>query len=143
MYIETRKGVITMIIKDLLTNQYVALYNSCGILEWEGEFKHVPHRYFECIIANMYSSSANDRGSCINIKKNYTRREKEVRNITLKEIFRLIMLNDNVAIIDQANYFKYWCGRGTDIPLIYANYEVKQIYINDDNCLVIAILRRG
>lgn len=69
-----------MIIKDLfrglLTNQYVALYNSCGILEWEGEFKHVPHRYFECIIINMYSSSANDRGRyIINFKKNYTRRE--------------------------------------------------------------------
>lgn len=141
MYIETRKGVITMIIKDLLTNQYVALYNSRGIHEREGEFKHVPDRYFECIIANMYSSSANDRGSCIiNFKRNYTRREKEVRNITLKEIFRPIMLNDNVAIIDQANYFKNWCGRGTDIPLIY---EVKQIYINDDNCLVIAIMRRG
>lgn len=137
-----------MIIKDLfrglLTNQYVALYNCCGILEWEGEFKHVPHRYFECIIINMYSSSANDRGRYIIIfKKNYTRREKEVRDITLKEIFRPIMLNDNVAIIDQANYFKYWCGRGTDIPLIYGNYEVKQIYINDDNCLVIAILPRG
>lgn len=137
-----------MIIKDLfevlLTTQSVALYNSCGILEWEGEFKHVPHRYFECIINNMYSSSANDRGSfIINFKKNYTRRQKEVRNITLKEIFRSIMLNDNVAIIDQANYFKYWCGRGTDIPLIYGNYEVKQIYSNDGNCLVIAIFRRG
>ena len=45
-----------MIIKDLLTSQYVSLYNACGILEWEGEFKHVPHRYFDCIINNMYSA---------------------------------------------------------------------------------------
>lgn len=29
---------------------------------------------------------------------------KEARNMTVKEIFRPIMLNDNVAIIDQANY---------------------------------------
>nr|DAP65737.1 MAG TPA: hypothetical protein [Caudoviricetes sp.] len=43
----------------LLTSQSVSLYNSSGILEWEGEFKHVPHRYFECIINNMYSP-AND-----------------------------------------------------------------------------------
>lgn len=35
-----------MIIKDLLTSQDVSLYNACGILEWEGEFKHIPHRYF-------------------------------------------------------------------------------------------------
>lgn len=39
----------------LLTSQDVSLYNACGVLEWEGEFKHVPHRYFECIINNMYS----------------------------------------------------------------------------------------
>lgn len=49
-----------MIIKDLfeglLTSQDVSLYNAYGILEWEGEFKHIPHRYFVCIINNMYSS---------------------------------------------------------------------------------------
>ena len=55
-----------MKIKDmfgvLLTTQEVSLYNACGILEWEGEFKHVPHRYFECIITNMYSSPTIDMG---------------------------------------------------------------------------------
>lgn len=42
-----------MKIKDLfgvlLTSQDVSLYNACDILEWEGEFKHVSHRYFNCI----------------------------------------------------------------------------------------------
>lgn len=68
-----------MKIKDLfgvlLTSQDVSLYNACCILEWEGEFKHVPHRYFDCIITNMYSSPT--IGKCsfivINFKKNYTR----------------------------------------------------------------------
>lgn len=59
----------------LLGSQDVSLYNACGILEWEGEFKHVPHRYFECIINNMYSYPTIDKGSfiAINFKKNYTR----------------------------------------------------------------------
>lgn len=59
----------------LLTSQYVSLYNASGILEWEGEFKHVPCRYFECIINNMYSSPTVDKCSfiVINFKKNYTR----------------------------------------------------------------------
>lgn len=68
-----------MIIKDLsrvlLPSQDVSLYNACGILEWEGEFKHVPHRYFDCIINNMYSSTTIVMGSfiVINFKKNYPR----------------------------------------------------------------------
>lgn len=68
-----------MVIKELfgvlLTTQYVSLYNACGILEWEGEFKHVPHRYFNCIINNMYSPPAITNCSfiVINFKKNYTR----------------------------------------------------------------------
>lgn len=68
-----------MIIKDLfgvlLTSQYVSLYNACGILEWEGKFKHIPRRYFDCIINNMYSSPtiAKDSFIIINFKKNYTR----------------------------------------------------------------------
>lgn len=68
-----------MKIKDLfgvlLTSQDVSLYNTCGILEWEGEFKHMPHRYYDCIINNMYSSSTIAMGSfiVINFKKNYTR----------------------------------------------------------------------
>ena len=59
----------------LLTSQHVSLYNACGILEWEGEFKHVPQRYFECIINDMYSSLTIAEGSfiVINFKKNYTR----------------------------------------------------------------------
>ena len=71
-----------MIIKDLsgvlLASQDVSLYNACGILEWEGEFKHVPHRYFDCIINNMYSSPTIVMGSCIviNFKKNYPRGQK-------------------------------------------------------------------
>lgn len=67
--------------------------------------------------------------------------------MTVKEIFKLIMMNDNVAIIDQKNHFKYWCGKGKDIPLRYCDYEVKHIYAepayNDDSWLVIAILCRG
>lgn len=68
-----------MKIKDLfgvlLNSQDVSLYNSCGILEWEGEFKHTPHRYFECIINSMYSVPTTDRASyiVINFKKNHTR----------------------------------------------------------------------
>lgn len=65
--------------------------------------------------------------------------------MTVKEIFRPIMLNDNVAIIDQTNYYKYWSGQGKDIPLRYGDYEVKRIYSesydNDDGSwLVIAII---
>lgn len=59
--------------------------------------------------------------------------------MTVKEIFKPIMLNDNVAIIDQKNYYRYWCGKGKDIPLRYCDYEVKHIYPNA-NELVIAII---
>lgn len=48
--------------------------------------------------------------------------------MTVKEIFKPIKLNDNVAIIDQKNYFKYWGGEGKDIPLRYCDYEVVHIY---------------
>lgn len=55
----------------------------------------------------------------------------------VKEIFELIMLNDNVTIIDHKRHFKYWSGRGKDIPLRYSNNEVKNIYseahYNDDD----------
>lgn len=64
--------------------------------------------------------------------------------MTVKEIFKLIMLNDNVAIIDQTKCFKYWYGKGKDIPLRYCDYEVKHIYVesadNGDSWLVIAII---
>ena len=38
--------------------------------------------------------------------------------MTVKEIFRPIMLNDNVAIIDQKNYYKYWSGQGKDMVIM-------------------------
>ena len=61
--------------------------------------------------------------------------------MTVKEIFKLIMLNDNVEIIDQKNYYRYWCGSGKDIPLRYGNYEVKHIFSEGcDSELVIAII---
>lgn len=59
--------------------------------------------------------------------------------MTVKEIFKPIMINDNVEIIDQKNYYSYWCGKGKDIPLRYCDYEVKHIYNSDSN-LVIAII---
>lgn len=69
---------------------------------------------------------------------------KEVTNMKVKEIFRLIMLNDNVSIIDHKNYYRYWSGQGKDIPLRYCNYEVKHIYSelqsDGDVELVIAII---
>lgn len=48
--------------------------------------------------------------------------------MTVNEIFKLIMLNDNVTIIDHKRHFRYWSGRGKDIPLRYGNNEVKNIY---------------
>lgn len=63
--------------------------------------------------------------------------------MTVKEIFKLIMLNDNVTIIDHKREIKYWSGRGKDIPLRYCNNEVKRIYseplYNDDSEIIIAI----
>lgn len=38
--------------------------------------------------------------------------------MAVKEIFNPIMMNDNVAIIDQKNYFKYCCGKGKDIVIM-------------------------
>lgn len=58
--------------------------------------------------------------------------------MTVKEIFKPIMLNDNVEIIDQKNYYRYWSGKGKDIPLRYSDYEVKHIYTSGCE-LVIAI----
>lgn len=46
----------------------------------------------------------------------------------VKEIFKPIMLNDNVVIIDQKNYYRNWYGKG-NIPLRYCDYEVKHILI--------------
>lgn len=64
--------------------------------------------------------------------------------MAVKELFKYIMLNDNVEIIDQKNHFRYWSGQGKDIPLRYSDYEVKHIYSgiddNGNNELVIAII---
>lgn len=75
-----------MKIKDLfgvlLTSQDVSLYNACGILEWVGEFKHMPPRYFECIINYMYSNPMNDRGGFIVINlKNIQEDEGRICNV--------------------------------------------------------------
>lgn len=59
--------------------------------------------------------------------------------MTVKEIFKPIMINDNVEIIDQKNYYRYWSGKGKDIPIRYSDYEVKHIY-NSGSELVIAII---
>lgn len=59
--------------------------------------------------------------------------------MTVKEIFKAIMLNDNVEIIDQKNYYSCWSGEGKDIPLRYCDYEVKHIY-NTGSELGIAII---
>lgn len=39
--------------------------------------------------------------------------------MTVKEIFKPIMINDSVSIIDHKNYYRYWSGQGKDIPLRY------------------------
>lgn len=59
--------------------------------------------------------------------------------MTVKEIFKPIMIKDKVEIIDQKNHYRYWCGKGKDIPLRFCDYEVKQIY-NRGSELVIAII---
>ena len=58
--------------------------------------------------------------------------------MTVNEIYKPIMLNGNVEIIDQKNYYRYWSGKGKDIPIRYSDYEVKHIY-NRGSELVIAI----
>lgn len=61
--------------------------------------------------------------------------------MTVKEIFKIIMLNDKVSIIDQKNFYTYWSGQGKEIPLRYGEYVVKHIYTDDfGSGLVIAII---
>lgn len=63
--------------------------------------------------------------------------------MTVKEIFKLIHLNDNVSIIDKKDTFNSWCGDGKNIPLRYCDCEVRYIYSEsldyDDSGLIIAI----
>lgn len=57
--------------------------------------------------------------------------------MTVKEIFKPIMINESVEIIDEKNY-RYWSGKGKDIPFRYCDYEVKHIF-NRGSELVILI----
>lgn len=57
--------------------------------------------------------------------------------MTVKEIFKPLMLNDKVEIIDQKNYYSYWSGKGEDIPLRYCDYEVKHIYNSADELVIV------
>ena len=38
--------------------------------------------------------------------------------MTVKEIFKPLMLNDNVEITNQKNYYRYWSGKGKDIVIM-------------------------
>ena len=63
--------------------------------------------------------------------------------MTVKEIFKLIDLNDNVSIIDKKDPLNSWSGDGKNIPLRYSDCEVKGIHTEpldyDDSGLIITI----
>lgn len=63
--------------------------------------------------------------------------------MTVKEIFKLIHLNDYVSIIDKKGVLNSWSGYGKNIPLRYGECEVKGIYSephdNGDSGLIITI----
>lgn len=59
---------------------------------------------------------------------------KEVSNMTVKEIFKLIHLNDNVSIIDKKDILNSWSGDGKNIPLRYCDCEMKGIYSEPLDC---------
>lgn len=63
--------------------------------------------------------------------------------MTVKEIFKLIHLNEHVSIIDKKDTFNSWSGDGKNIPLRYCECEVKDIYSEllayDDSGLIITI----
>ena len=48
--------------------------------------------------------------------------------MTVKEIFKLIDINDNVSIIDKKDIFNSWSGDVKNIPLRYCDCEVKGIH---------------
>lgn len=58
--------------------------------------------------------------------------------MTVKEIWKPIMANENVEIIDQKTNYSCWRGSGKDIPLRFSDNEVKHIY-NSATELIIAI----
>lgn len=47
--------------------------------------------------------------------------------MTVKEIFKLINLTDNVSIIDKKDMLNSWSGDAKNIPLRYCDCEVKGI----------------
>lgn len=53
---------------------------------------------------------------------------KEVSNMTVKELFKLIDTNDNVSIIDKKDIFNSWSGDSKNIPIRYCDWEVKGIH---------------
>lgn len=63
--------------------------------------------------------------------------------MTVKEIFKVIQLNEKVSIIDKKDDFNSWSGEGKDIPLRYCECEVKGINSepldNGDSGLIIKI----
>lgn len=63
--------------------------------------------------------------------------------MTVKEIFKLIHLNDNVSIIDKKDMLNSWIGDGKNIPLRYCDCEVKGIHSESldygDSGLIITI----
>lgn len=63
--------------------------------------------------------------------------------MTVKEIFKVIDLNDNVSIIDKKDPLNSWSGDGKNTPLRYGDCEVKGIYSesldNGDSGLIITI----
>ena len=67
--------------------------------------------------------------------------------MTVKEIFKLIQLNDNVSIIDKKDIYNSWSGRGKNIPLIYCDCEVENINSESLGCgdsgLIITIKDKG
>lgn len=48
--------------------------------------------------------------------------------MTVKEIFKLIHLNDNVSIIDKKDILNSWSGDEKNIPLRYSECIINNMY---------------
>lgn len=48
--------------------------------------------------------------------------------MTVKEIFKLVHLTNNVSINDSKDFLNSWSGEAKDIPLRYGDCEVKGIH---------------
>ena len=68
---------------------------------------------------------------------------KEDNNMTVKDIFKFIHLNEKVSIIDKKDCINSWSGSGQNIPLRFCECEVIGIntepLANCDSRLVITI----